>query len=120
MGWFRSGRRPWGWVALLALVLQLGLSFGHVHGLDAEPSGKAAASVAHGGTNPSKPDTGDHDDDYCAICAIMAMLSGAQTASAPALASPISLASAETAASPETIDIASTPSAFRSRAPPQA
>jgi hypothetical protein len=36
------------------------------------------------------------------------------------LASPISLASAETAASPETIDIASTPSAFRSRAPPQA
>lgn len=120
MGWLRSARRTWGWVALLALVLQLGLSFGHVHALNAEPSGTALASVAHGGTNPSKPDTGDRDDDYCAICAIMAMLSGAQTASAPALALPISLPCTEIAASPKAIDIASTPSAFRSRAPPQA
>src|SRR5260221_101259 len=31
MRWIRTNKRPWAWVALLALTLQLGLAFGHVH-----------------------------------------------------------------------------------------
>ena len=33
MRWVRLNRRPWAWLALLALTLQLGMAFGHVHGL---------------------------------------------------------------------------------------
>ena len=50
--WFRSHRRPWAWVALLALVLQLGLSFGHVHAAHAEHN--VAVASAAGTSRPER------------------------------------------------------------------
>ena len=46
MRWFRSHKQAWGWVSLFALVLQLGLSFGHVHGTHSERLADAFKSVA--------------------------------------------------------------------------
>ena len=81
MRWFRSSRRRLGWLALLALVLQLGLSFGHVHGTRGSHPAAAQTATADAGNASS---TGDSSDaDYCATCAILALLTGAQTASCP-------------------------------------
>ena len=113
MRWLRSNRRLWAWVALLALTLQLGLVFGHVHA--------KAAAVPIAATTATAPhtDTGDSGDaDYCATCAILALLTGAQTATAPLVALPISLTSVEITLAPESARIVSQRAAFRSRAPP--
>ena len=124
MGWFRSSRRLWGITALFALSLQFALSFGHVHGFEAGHAGGIVSADAGGQVPaqvpaPSQPGRADHQDtDYCAICAVNALLSGAQTASAPAVVPPVALASAEIAIPGEALPIAARHAAFRSRAPP--
>lgn len=122
MRWLRAHRRPWSWTALLALVLQLGLSFGHVHGPHAErPAITLTAPVEAGDTANPGTDTRDpRDTDYCAICAILALLTGAQTANAPTVALPVALAPTEIALPGEALRIGSPRVAFHSRAPPQA
>jgi hypothetical protein len=99
-------------VALLALTLQLGLAFGHVHvALTSATTLSATASP--------QSNTGDADDaDYCATCAILALLTGAQTATAPDIVRSVSLVSTEITIQPETITFLSPKAAFRSRAPP--
>jgi len=112
MRWLRSNRRPWAWVALLALTLQLGLAFGHVH---ATPVLNTALSTAA----PPQSDAGDPGDtDYCATCAILALLTGAQTATAPVVLLPNSLAPAEITLAPDPVRVVAAQAAFRSRAPP--
>jgi hypothetical protein len=113
MGWFRSHKRPSAWLALLALVFQLGLAFGHVHPIHAGKTAVAASVAA-----ASHQGSGDSDDDYCATCAVLALLAGAQTASAPVLAPPLAVSSDEITLAPETPRIVSPRAAFRSRAPP--
>jgi hypothetical protein len=105
-------------VALLALTLQVGLAFGHVHGLHAvEPALAATADAGHAA--PSPTNGGDQDDtDYCATCAILALLTGAQTASAPVVAPPAAPATIEVTFFFEAACIDSRCAAFRSRAPP--
>jgi hypothetical protein len=114
MRWFRSQRRTWGWMALLALVLQLGLSFGHVHGLHAD---RAAAWTVSTQPDAGPASSGD-DGDYCATCAILTMLGGAQTASTPVFVLPVALVSAEIAAVPQAARVILRRAAFHSRAPP--
>jgi Protein of unknown function (DUF2946) len=122
MSWFRLQRRSWAWTALFALALQLCLSFGHVHGLAGGHINSVQLSAVQGGGPAPIPsnNSGDHDDDYCAICAVLAMLSGAQTASAPAVALPTFVTSAERLTVPDTLVSEPQRAAFRSRAPPQA
>ena len=118
MHWLRANRRPWAWVALLALTLQLGLAFGHFHGLHAGQPALTATTDA-GNTAPSHANGGDQDDaGYCANCAILALLTGAQTASAPAVVLSNSLVSAEIIFAPEAARIVSQRAPFHSRAPP--
>jgi hypothetical protein len=77
-------------------------------------------ATADGGTAPSHTNTGGEDDnDYCATCAILALLTGAQTATAPIVAPPIATASTAVAIFLEAARIDSCCAAFRSRAPPQ-
>ena len=99
-------------MALLALTLQLGLAFGHVH---ATPARAASLSVLAS----AQTDIGDTGDtDYCATCAILALLTGAQTATAPIVVLAVSLTSAEIAFAPERARIVAQRAPFRSRAPP--
>jgi hypothetical protein len=116
MLWFRRRCRYAAGVALLALALQLALSFGHTHALQTPQPTASLTAPADDGSSPA----GNHDDDYCSICAVLALLTNAQTASAPVVVPPAMLAAAEQPSLPETILSGSQRVAFRSRAPPQA
>ena len=75
MRWFRTNIRFGGRLALFALAVQIVLSFGHVHAGKIAPAGLSRApqwQAADGG--PSRP--GPHADanDFCAICASIAMV----------------------------------------------
>jgi hypothetical protein len=105
-------------MALLALTLQFGLAFGHVHGLHAAQPVLSATTDA-GNTAPSQTNGGDQDNnDYCATCAILALLTGAQGATAPIVVLPIRSTSAEITFAPEAARIVAQRAPFRSRAPP--
>ena len=103
-------------LALFALALQLGLSFGHTH------HDIAVAGISTLAQSASTPDT-DHDQDahrdLCAICATMAMASTVVAAAPPSLTVPQTVTALQTAFLPETIATDSRRGAFRSRAPPQ-
>jgi hypothetical protein len=121
MRWFRVRGRLAAYVALFALLSQLVLSFGHVHLAHADSPGIAVAATGAGGhkSTPQQPGT-DHDDDYCAVCAIIALLTGAQVAAAPAIPVPAVLAVADNPIAAAATHIGSQRGAFRSRAPPSA
>jgi len=105
-------------VALLALTLQLGLAFGHVHGPHVVQPALTVMADA-GNAAPSHTNGGGQDDtDYCATCAILALLTGAQTASAPVVAPPAELATVEVTFLVEAACIDTRCAAFRSRARP--
>jgi hypothetical protein len=93
MGWFRSRSRWGSYLALFALVVQLALSFGHVHleggtpivghasALFAvHPSNAAAAAV-----DPAGKEFPALADDHCPICALIHLASALVPAAAPTL-----------------------------------
>ena len=115
------------WTALLALAIQLALSFGHVHfdGVAARsalmplalrwliPAVSADAPAAPAPHNP-----GGFADDFCAICSVM------QLAGVPALVPdfPVPVGSLGISLDPsvEFAFAVSSPRFFRARAPPYA
>jgi hypothetical protein len=119
MRWFRGHGRLGGWVALVAIALQLVLSFGHVHHEAYAHASEIAALAADGSNNsqPSNP-AAPSDHDYCSLCAVLSLLAGAQGAAAPALPVPTATAAIALIAKPETVHAAELRPAFRSRAPP--
>src|SRR5207237_7414658 len=73
MPWFRAERSLSSYVALLALALQLAVSFGHVH-FDGLALGTATAAAALGPSEPEGGPSGTPDrDDVCAICAVISL-----------------------------------------------
>jgi len=124
MIWFRAHRRGGSRLALLALLLQLALSFGHSHPL-AEPASSAATAASVVAVHPAAPDQpapspDDGDGDGCAICATLAMLHSVLASVPPALPLPLAgLALARIAERAPTI-AARAAAAFQPRAPPAA
>jgi hypothetical protein len=114
MKWLRSNVKQLSVLALFALALQFGLSFGHFHRVTALT---APTLTAH----TSAPDT-DHDqdtpDDVCAICATIAMADTLVDAVAPILALPQAFVIVPVAARQEITAPVSHRSIFQSRAPP--
>jgi hypothetical protein len=107
MSWLRSHARWISCVALLALALQLVLSLGHLHHKDILGPGVlapitdtvAAASISDADAETSSDRAGhDHEDEYCPIYAIAALIGSAQQAAPPALPGPSTLTSAPLAA----------------------
>jgi hypothetical protein len=126
MGWVHSHRRHGAVFALLALALQIAVSFGHVH-LDgvvrAAPHAAIAGphKIALAQALPQAPaqNPGD-DDDYCAICASIFLVSTSFVSEPPKLPMPgrfqritHSISIARSIAAPRRF-------AFQSRAPPAA
>lgn len=118
MNWLRSKAKRLSLLALFALALQFGLSFGHFHNDLAVAATAASASQSHAST----PDT-DHDQhthrDLCAICSSVAMTGNALTAATPPLPLPLTFAAYQAVSDPESVAPDSRRGAFRSRAPPQ-
>jgi hypothetical protein len=104
-------------LALFALAVQFGLSFGHFHADQALASHAAVSEHA----SVSTPDTGhdqDNPNDFCAICATVAMANTLVDAAPPVLPALANTSIAEILPdlTPRTAD--SRRVAFQSRAPP--
>lgn len=108
-------------LALLALALQLGLSFGHFHRAAApliavaDVGGDVATSGGHGQPGPD----GLLPDD-CDICATIALAGTVLHAQPPVLPVPVAFMLAVSPARETPAPRASPFAAFRSRAPPSA
>lgn len=117
MNWLRLKAKRLSLLALFALALQLGLSFGHTH------HDVAVAGISASQFQASTPDA-DHDQDIhrdlCVICATVAMAHTIVAAAPPSLTLPLTVTALQTAFHPEAIAADSRRGAFRSRAPPQA
>jgi hypothetical protein len=88
MQWFRSKRWIGGSLALLALAIQLGVSFGHIHERDLLPGGHGNAWASQlAGASRQAPSTPSHpsDPDACAICAVIAMAASLAIPAPPAV-----------------------------------
>ena len=120
MRWVRGHSRIGSWVALVALTLQLVLAFGHVHtGALGHAPDIVALTAGGSAAQPQAPAT-PGDQDYCAVCAVLSLVSGAQGATAPALPMPLATATVALLTEPETVHAAELRPAFQSRAPPLA
>jgi hypothetical protein len=91
MGWFRSRSRWGSYLALFALVVQLALSFGHVHLEGGTPiSGHASAllgvhpaSTAAAVVDPAGKETPALADDRCPICTLIHLAGALVPATTP-------------------------------------
>jgi hypothetical protein len=118
VGWVRTNRRYGGWLALLALAIQLAVSFGHFHlggPVSAQPGLTAAAPAGDHGSAPAS----DHDP-YCDICATIHALSSAQIAAPPQLPVPIVFGRTKLPVHQRIAAAETCRTAFQSRAPPLA
>jgi len=120
MRWVRENRRFGAWAALFAFAVQLVLSFGHVHLDKLTFSAPAAASVQAASRDSGAPQpkhTGA--DDFCAICATIALVASSVLPEAAQLAPPPTLVAstrlAEFIPAPPAFDLHTS---FQARAPP--
>ena len=122
MRWIYN-RRFGSWLALAALVLQLVVSFGHVH-LDGVHRSYPAPAVSGSGAQASQlpaPHPGnDADDDYCVICATIFLAATTFLPPAPQLPVPSASQTIERFDRVPVVFIASRRAPFQSRAPPLA
>jgi len=120
--WFRSKLRQGTWLALLALTINLALSFGHVHAIGSKAGADQIALAAADTMLDVAParghDNDGHPDDFCPICMAAHAMGSAVTATPPAL--PVHFAVAmvvrEHASLPVIAELKRP--AFQSRAPP--
>jgi len=125
MGFVRSFRRFGARLALAALVLQLVLSFGHVHlhGIGTSPrhtiAGSHNAAIALASHKAPAQNTGG-DDDYCAICASIFLVSTSFVSAPPKLTVPVGYERIAYRFNVDRGTVAPRRAAFQSRAPPAA
>ena len=115
MNWFRSNIKHGSRLALLALAIQFGLSFGHFHGIVAQaaPALQQASQQA-----PTGHDSDRQPADPCAICAVMALANAALFATPPLLLLPQAIAFLYLATDAEFVHLDRSRVAFQPRAPP--
>jgi hypothetical protein len=87
MTWVRGRLRFGSWLALVALAIQLALSFGHIHAEDfaTTADNQTSINVDHAGGGSSDSDHHDLDHHDCDICATIALLATLVISSPPAL-----------------------------------
>lgn len=121
MRWVRARLGVGSRLALLALALQIVLSFGHVH-LGDFRHGTNGLGVA--GTQPAPSAPAQHPasdaDDYCAICATIHLAATSLLPQAPQLPVPFAARPVEHATSVTTSYFSTRRAPFQSRAPPLA
>lgn len=119
MSWVRAYRRIGAGVALLALALQLVLSFGHLHLADiASPSAPAVLQTAAAPDSGSPSDRHHRVHDVCAICATLNLTASSLLPAVAALALPFAIERAWRADF-ESVRISFEPHfLFQARAPP--
>jgi len=130
MRWFRSHRTIGSCAALVALALQLALSFAHLHPQDlygyGRPAGRAAFAAANGPsaqTNATallRRDSKAPAEVYCGICASINLVGSSQNPAAPRLRLPPFPSGLTVGFSDDRLVVAPRFVHFQSRAPPSA
>jgi hypothetical protein len=123
MRWFRNTIRQGTWLALIALAVNLGLSFGHFHAIDGKVSGRAMAAAA---ASIASPDDGQgqgnsddsHADYLCPICMSATAIANALTSTPPSLSLDLANVTVDRAIEPAFALAEPPPAAFQSRGPP--
>ena len=120
MRWVRTHIGLGSRLALVALAVQLVLSFAHVHVADLGRTQAVAASLpaGSGGAPAQKPD--GPVDPGCAVCALIQLAATAAPSAAPALPSVVPPGHDRPAASDQVVLAAPAQLLFRARAPPAA
>ena len=122
MRWVRNTIRQGTWLALIALALNLGLSFGHFHAIDGKFSGRGIAPVvasiwsSDDGQKPGNTD--DHADYLCPICMAATAMASAHASTPPSLPQPLANASIDRTIEPALVLVELPRAAFQSRGPP--
>ncbi|WP_424629522.1 DUF2946 family protein [Bradyrhizobium sp. SYSU BS000235] len=119
MKWLRSNAKRLSMLALFALALQFGLSFGHIH---VDHALAAPTAVSDQASASSADGNGHHQDDpadICAICVTVAMANALVDATPPVLPVPLDANAAEISADFAHHVTATRRVAFHSRAPPR-
>jgi hypothetical protein len=121
MPWFRRNVRFGSWCALVALAIQLALSFGHLHIAGSAATAAALASSAKSTSAPAdapaKP--AKHVADYCTICASI-HLAGLVTTEPSSVLAPHSSGAVQLTVGVDAIPSAHFGLPFSARAPPLA
>jgi Protein of unknown function (DUF2946) len=136
MKWFRSNIKQGSRLALFALAVQFALSFGHFHAIAAPAAPAIQSGAAQSGISyaailaapdavsestqraPSDHDSDQHPDDYCAICAVVAMANAVLFATPPVLLPPHAVEFQYLATDTGFVRSNSVRVAFQPRAPP--
>jgi len=97
MRWFRDHIRRGSWLALVALAINLGLSFGHIHAIDGKGlQHRLASQIAAIAASDGGQSRGHHDSDpadlLCPICVAAGAIGHGLSSAPPAL--PLALAEA--------------------------
>jgi hypothetical protein len=117
MRWFRSNVRSGAWFALVAMAIQLALTFGHLHlrVTSAQQVAKAAVTLPDGSSLPTKPRLAD---EHCAVCTQIQMAGTGVPAAAASLPIPVRFIAARFSVGIEHDSPSSLPRHFQARGPP--
>ena len=122
MRWFRDTIRQSTWLALIALAINLGLSFGHFHEIDGKVSGRGTAAVAASIASDDGQRQGNSDDshaDYlCPICMSATAMANALTSTPPSLSLDLANVTIDRTIEPALVLVEPPRAAFQSRGPP--
>ena len=122
MRWFRNTIRQGTWLSLIALVINLGLSFGHFHAIDGKVSGRgiaAAASIASPDDSQKQCTRDDRHADYlCPICIAATAIANALSSTPPALPLEFATVSIDRTLEPVLLLVELPRAAFQPRGPP--
>ena len=123
MRWFRDTIRQCTWLALVALAMNLGLSFGHFHGIEGNSSGRWVAEVAapiassDDGQKQGNPDD-SHADYLCPICVAATAMASALASTPPVLPLELTNITIDRTVEPVLALVEPSRAAFQPRGPP--
>jgi hypothetical protein len=116
MRWFRDTIRQGTWLALIALAINLGLSFGHFHKIDGTAAVAASTSSDDGQRQGNSDDS--HADYLCPICMSATAMANALTSTPPSLSLDLANVTIDRTIEPALVLVEPPRAAFQSRGPP--
>jgi hypothetical protein len=127
MRWIRTNRRHGAWCALLAMAIQIIVSFGHAHGIEGFRQGAFLPQATAGSHNQLTNNPDDPNSkpvrlafDHCAICEAVKMGASVMPADAPRSGVPVDVTQVQFSPHAEAPLSTSGHLLFQARAPPSA
>jgi hypothetical protein len=123
MRWFRDNIRQGSWAALIALAINLALSFGHVHAIDDKGLGHGSGALVAAFASPDDDHRhgqgGDnHADDLCPICVASTAIASALAPTPPVVRVEFVIGTIAHAIEATCATVEPQRAAFQSRGPP--